>query len=208
MGVSAIKYNRGHVRDDGMIFWAYDSGKDKKARWVNKSMFNDLKSKSILAAKKWNRANPEKARCAVAKYDIKNREKRKQYTKDNRERSSKRAFEWKKNNKQRNDLNVKNWKKENKALISAQKARRRAIEKNGISEGHCQQIENILHETRIRLNKCTGVEWNVDHIIPLAIGGKHHHTNLQLLPKYWNLKKNMNQNYQLPSCYTVCANHS
>jgi len=48
------------------------------------------------------------------------------------------------------------------------------------------------HDLRILRNKCTGIEWHVDHIEPLKgkdVCGLHIWSNLQVIPKLLNLQK-------------------
>ena len=54
-------------------------------------------------------------------------------------------------------------------------------------------------DLRERRNKITGIEWHVDHVVPLnnkQACGLHNAFNLQVVPASWNVKKsasNMNQ---------------
>lgn len=49
-----------------------------------------------------------------------------------------------------------------------------------------------IYAERIRLTQETGVVHHVDHIIPLAAGGKHEVSNLQVLTAEENYKKGQN----------------
>ena len=49
-----------------------------------------------------------------------------------------------------------------------------------------------------RLKIVTGIEYSIDHIIPLSIGGKHHHSNLQIMPKWLNILKRANPWWEYP----------
>lgn len=51
-----------------------------------------------------------------------------------------------------------------------------------------RMIEQI-HRTAARITRCTGIKHHVDHIVPLARGGPHHESNLQVLPAAINLRK-------------------
>jgi hypothetical protein len=53
-------------------------------------------------------------------------------------------------------------------------------------------ITKEAHELRKLRNQLTGIEWHVDHIIPLRgkeINGLHIWSNLQVIPKILNLRK-------------------
>lgn len=49
------------------------------------------------------------------------------------------------------------------------------------------------------LTKTTGIQYHVDHIIPLSKGGKHHQDNLQVI----TAKENLRKHAKIPSntCY-------
>ena len=54
---------------------------------------------------------------------------------------------------------------------------------------HNKAIEMVLHESAIRLSRCLVGRFDVDHILPLSRGGRHHHTNLRVIPKHLNSVK-------------------
>jgi 5-methylcytosine-specific restriction endonuclease McrA len=48
------------------------------------------------------------------------------------------------------------------------------------------------HDLRIRRNAATGINWHVDHIIPIrgeTVSGLHIWSNLQVIPEIENLRK-------------------
>jgi hypothetical protein len=65
---------------------------------------------------------------------------------------------------------------------------------DSLSDDEKKLVSNY-YDYRERLNACTGIKlgdsliWQVDHIVPLANGGKHTPDNLQVVPKSWNCKK-------------------
>jgi 5-methylcytosine-specific restriction endonuclease McrA len=46
-----------------------------------------------------------------------------------------------------------------------------------------------FYRTARRLTKCLGIAFHVDHIVPLARGGKHEESNLQVIPGAINVHK-------------------
>jgi len=62
------------------------------------------------------------------------------------------------------------------------------------------EIIKNFYEYSVRLKNKLGIEFHVDHIVPLSLGGLHHPSNLQVVPAVWNLrKKNNNTNLWLPN---------
>jgi 5-methylcytosine-specific restriction endonuclease McrA len=79
-----------------------------------------------------------------------------------------------------------------KAIFNAKKARRKALmDVSALSEMQKKEIVMIYEECQ-RISKQTGIPHHVDHIIPLAKGGLHHPSNLQILTAEENLKKSDN----------------
>ena len=67
-------------------------------------------------------------------------------------------------------------------------SRRRAKIKCPLSLGDKEQIR-LIYEECYRITQETGIPHHVDHIIPLALGGLHHPSNLQILTAEENMKK-------------------
>ena len=81
-------------------------------------------------------------------------------------------------------------------------AKRRA--KTSKSEVKLKPYQNKIiknfYEHSVRLKNKLGIEFHVDHIVPLSLGGLHHPSNLQVVPARWNVRKNnTNTNLWLPN---------
>jgi len=89
-----------------------------------------------------------------------------------------------------------------KANSLKQGAKRRAIKKKASAKLTYteEQLIKQYYNYSVRLKSKLGIEFHVDHIVPLSIGGLHHPSNLQVVPKRWNQKKyNTNTNLWLPN---------
>jgi hypothetical protein len=206
------KHKRGDVREDGMVFWALIRN---QGYWVTKEKFAELKkrlnewsienrSKNLNLRREYEREWYSKNR--IKKLEQKKvirlnnidffREKDRLQWKKNPEKHRKNALEWNKNNPARAKQNLDKWKKENqdryKLLSRKGSAKRRATQKNNTPDLTSDQ--NLIIETiylqRIRLEKRFGLQFHVDHIIPISKGGLHIPSNLQVLPAKLNLQKN------------------
>lgn len=63
-----------------------------------------------------------------------------------------------------------------------------------------EQLIKQYYNYSVRLKNKLGIEFHVDHIVPLSIGGLHHPSNLQVVPARWNKRKhNRNTKLWLPN---------
>ena len=97
-----------------------------------------------------------------------------------------------------NSIKKKYAKSERGKAISAEKQRRRyARLKQGIpieiNEKELKKIQKIYQEAQ-HLTFITGVQYDVDHIIPLFEGGCHHPNNLQIITKEKHIIKTAEEN--------------
>jgi len=201
------RYKRGDVREDGMVFRNYTSrgtewwvtperlAKMQKSNAADRNKFRQAnKEKIALQYKKWREANPEKARENV-----------RQWRKKNKDYVNQKAREWNKNNpskiKERiakrrlRDLDGYN------AMKRMASAKRRAIKMKRLHVDHDFEIEKVLTNQCKSLYNRLGIKFEVDHIVALADGGWHHHTNLHVIPLTWNRRKHTKELSSIPSCW-------
>lgn len=76
-----------------------------------------------------------------------------------------------------------------RAVLNSISARRRCRMRGAFDETANQQKINQIYCEAKRLTKETGICHEVDHIIPISKGGKHHEDNLQIITMSENRKK-------------------
>ena len=125
----------------------------------------------------------------ISKNKIKLREYSKNYYELNKEKINEKSKEWRNNNIEYRKERDKQYRKSNKSLCNSHTHRRRAKIKNSLHVQNDSNIELIFHQMATRIKNCTGIDFHVDHILPLNKGGYHHHLNLQVIPGRINESK-------------------
>jgi hypothetical protein len=183
------RHKRGDVREDGKIFW--QRYRDKEM-WVTPEKYKEKHQKGYFQCKKYQAKNLEKINAA-------RREKRKTNGDYIRERERK----WWASNPEKAKALVRkkhaNQGQEKRRIIMRPIwAKRRAKIKNllpNLTENQKKIIKCFYNQAE-RLFKRFGIKFHVDHIVPIAKGGLHAPTNLQVLPASLNFRKNCWQIYR------------
>jgi hypothetical protein len=157
--------------------------------------------KEIISAKnKVIYQNNRKELCRKNKeYRDKNKEKilakKKKRYEENKEKLLVRSKEQYIKHKEKRLARCKEYRKENKGKIRAHWGKRRADKRNRtpkwLSKDDLWILENAYELAQIRGNMF-GIDWHVDHIIPLrgtSVSGLHVPNNIQVVPANWNLRK-------------------
>jgi len=153
----------------------------------------------------WRAANPDKFRQHLKSYREKHAEDIKaykaRYNKDNAERIRQQKAEWHERNKEKVREQQRAWRQANKLSILERNARRRAVKLSRT----IGDIDLEALTANMQCGICGGViedNYHIDHIIPLARGGSHTQSNLQLAHPICNLKKKD----KLPNDFATTAN--
>ncbi len=100
-------------------------------------------------------------------------------------------YRWKDNNKDKTVIYGRTAASKRRAIV------KKASTKLTFTE---EQLIKQYYEHSVRLKNKLGIEFHVDHIVPLSIGGLHHPSNLQVVPARWNTRKhNRNTKLWLPN---------
>lgn len=150
-----------------------EENKEKIAEYKEKN-----REKESLRRKRYYEANKEKeAECQRG------------YRKENKEKIAEREKRYREENREKRAETNKKWCRENPEKVRANHARRRAKLREALDPNANKSIIDSRYEAATYLSDVTGVDWHVDHTVPISKGGKHHEDNLQVVPQSWNSGK-------------------
>lgn len=143
-------------------------------------------------ASAWNAAHPERRAIVKAKHRPKELERMRRWNAEHRAQLTEYMRVWREQNRERaREIAAAARKRNHDAVKAAQ--RERAAAKRGATPTWANKdaIRAIYLEAR-RLRKETGLDWHVDHIIPLngkTVCGLHVETNLRIIRGIENMRK-------------------
>lgn len=141
-------------------------------------------------ARAWSRSHPEIVRAMRKSWAERNPERHRENRKALLARphvkasQAKRSRKWHEENREKSNDNHYRWVERNPHMANAAQMRRRArkLERTCAWADH-DAIKKVYAEAK-RLSLETGIEYHVDHVVPLAgenVSGLHVETNLQIL---------------------------
>lgn len=146
--------------------------------------------------KAWRKANTEKVKASLAAYRAANKEKMKASKAAWRARNPEYAKTWHARNPEYAKIKVAEWKAANPERHAANKRNykrnRRAKKKSAGGIHTSNDIKQLLSSQKGKCICCKSSianNYHVDHIIPLALGGRNDKLNLQILCPTCNIRK-------------------
>lgn len=160
--------------------WREENAEHKRAKWME-----------------WVRSNPEQFAATQKRYRTKHKDRvtayNEAYTALNKGEINRRAREAYPARKERHTKAVYDWRKRNpeafRSVGANYRARKRAAEGSHTGED-IQKIYDLQHGCCAYCKKKLGKKYDVDHVMPLKLGGSNGKDNLQILCPSCNRKKN------------------
>ena len=150
---------------------------------ISVSMARDKENMKRLQ-REWYLRNKEKAKARARAWELANPEK-----------ALEKKRKWREENREQHNATNRAWNAKNQHVKTAHEGKRRAAKMqrtpNWLTPDDLFFIEEAYHLAKLR-TELTGIEWHVDHILPLqgkTVSGLHVPTNLQVIPAKENLKK-------------------
>ena len=182
-----------------------EENRDKIAAY-KKKYYEENRAKELARVKKYYAENRDEVAAYKKKYDAENRDKlaayKKKHYEENRDKFSARYKKHYEESRDKYLARVKKYRQKFPEKKAALDAKRRSAKLERIpswsNEADLKAIKKIYARCK-RINKLTGVEHQVDHVIPLQgenISGLHHSTNLAIIPAALNASKNNKWEFQ------------
>lgn len=132
----------------------------------------------------WIAADPERARASWKASHPNHREYTSKYYEKNKEKLTLSSREWRENNPERLAIRKAKWRKANADKCAASCANREAAKLNATPVWASESVISEMYSIAAARVKETGIEWHVDHIVPLRsplVCGLHCETNLRVV---------------------------
>lgn len=158
------------------------TAKCKSCAWVvTKASRQKNESNYLQKLYAWRKSNPERLAELQRACHEKNKEKHKPA-----------RDVWAKKNRDKVNSGIYKWKLANAHLVNSYQARRRSVKKNATPSWANDFFIKEIYELAKRRTKATGIEWHVDHLVPLQsplVRGLHVESNLAVIPAKQNSSK-------------------
>jgi 5-methylcytosine-specific restriction endonuclease McrA len=152
-------------------------GNVRAARWRERN-----REKTKAASSRWRENNQDRDRASRLKRWV-----------ANRDRLNQESREWRAKNRERHRALVREWRKRNPDSMRVYDARRRARKLKAGGSHTLTELKALLAAQNHRCAYCRAdlrkVKKNLDHIMPLALGGSNDRSNLQWTCHACNLSK-------------------
>jgi hypothetical protein len=162
-------------------------------RWRNRGSFQVCTTcRNSERVRAWKKANIDRSkelnRASQARCSEKRNKRAAEWQKSNPKMTAERARRWRRANPERARQVDAQYRQRNREKVSA----RRSCRRHSRAAWANQSAIECFYAIAQRVSRCTGIQHEVDHIIPLRgknVCGLHVETNLRVIPKVMNRSK-------------------
>lgn len=147
-----------------MVFWEHTKKTKSGEYWVTPEKFAEKMEAERAKQQRWRDAHPDASRAQVASH------------------AQKAGPEFKAGKQRR-------YYQSHRSKFRERIQHRKAAKMKLTPGNACRKTMRVIYDQAKRLTDCLGMQFHVDHVKPLAIGGLHHPSNLQAMPWRLNLSK-------------------
>lgn len=173
-----------------------NDGLQNQCKQCKSAYYGENKERQNANTKAWYQENKERHRELTSRRYQDNKEsesaKRKARYQQNKDKENATNNAWYEANRDKKLAKGREWYSNNKALVNASTTKRRLAKLQRTPPwADMSAIAEFYVEAK-RLEELTGIQFHVDHIVPLQgelVSGLHVPANLQLLPAHENLSK-------------------
>ncbi len=154
------------------------------------------KEKKRASVLRWRKNNPDRVKANRDKTKVRNAERTRVWCEANRERAYSKAAECRRKNHEKYKALNRAWRKANPEKISALIYKRRLRMKGQLGDDFkkvCAWHQEWRKRKLVSCYWCSGTirgkDGHLDHIVPIAKGGKHESSNVCISCRFCNLSK-------------------
>jgi hypothetical protein len=175
------RHKRGDVREDGKIFWKRTKGKNT---WLTPDKFEQYRAKHANGVKLYCRRNKQARKEYFDKWYSENRHIHQKLGKEWAKKNRKKVLEYQRTSRSRKPDYYRM-----KYSFYGSRRRAKMLSVDKPLTKNQEKIIKVFYQQAKRLQKMLGIEFHVDHIVPVSKGGLHVPSNLQVLPASLNMLK-------------------
>jgi 5-methylcytosine-specific restriction endonuclease McrA len=180
----------------------YTEEQKERNKAKNKAWKRMNKDKVKAHNKAYYENNRDKVKAKHKAYYENNRDKLVAYTKayyeNNKERKKAKNRAWKKNNRDKLVAYHKSYKENNRDKVNAYMYERKCRKIFATCETSIKAKREMIYLIASEIGLETGIDHDVDHIIPISKGGINHEDFLMVITQKYNRQKGAKLDYPLP----------
>jgi hypothetical protein len=193
-----------HPAVNGLVYMCWESNHTNKEKWVTLIVLEKEKERRLKYQREFRETGNGKLSDRKYRYSSKGKATITKQQKKYRKTEAYKAVQAKYRRTEKRRKVQEKYDKSPKGRISSRnyavRRRARILESNvNLTEYEEGEIKQIYAHA-VRLSNKLQIPFDVDHIVPLSVGGIHHPNNLQVVPAAWNRSKgNRNTERWLPN---------